>query len=97
MTQISGLRSPYGVLGGRRGRSLARCWGCQVVVVEIMIAIGSGKCRAYLRICQTAGQGGVATVPQISNEVAADLLNDQLHKRARVEVGERHGFSAAGR
>ena len=77
---------------------LPRLLGCgQVVVVEIMIATSSRKCRAYLWIRQTAREGGIATVPQISNEVAAGLLDDQLHEGARVEVDKRHGFSAAGR
>jgi hypothetical protein len=77
---------------------LPRILSCgQVVVIEIMIATSSRKCRSYLRIRQAARQGGVATVPQIGNEVAAVLLDEQLHQRARVEVDERHGFSAAGR
>ena len=69
----------------------------QVLVIELMVATSSRKCRSYLRVRQAAREGGVATVPQISNEVAAGLLDDQLHERARVEVDERHGISAAGR
>lgn len=50
---------------------LPRLLGCgQVLVVEIMIATGSRKCCSYLWICQAAREGSVATVPQISNEVA---------------------------
>lgn len=73
-----------------------RLFGCgQAFVTEVMVTAGSRQCCAYLGIRQPARQGGIATIPHISNEVAADLFDNQLHERARIEVDERHSFSAA--
>ena len=99
--KVAGLVFDFSCQLDRSGSApvlLPRILGCgQVLVVEIMIATSSRKCRSYLWIRQAAREGGVATVPQISDEVAAGLLDDQLYKCARVEVDEGHGFSAAGR
>jgi hypothetical protein len=55
---------------------LPRLFGCgQVVVIEVAVATGTRKCCAYLGISQAAREGGIATVPQIGNEVAASLTN----------------------
>ena len=69
----------------------------QTLVIEVTVTASCRQCRAYLGIGHAARQGGIAAVPQISDEVAAGLFDDQLHERAGIEVDERHSFSAAAR
>jgi hypothetical protein len=77
---------------------LPRLFGCgQVFVIEVMVTTSSRKCCAYLGISQAAREGGVASVPHISNEVAAGLFDNQLHEGTGIEVDERHSFSAVVR
>lgn len=69
----------------------------QVFVIEVMITASGRERRAYLGISQATRQGGIATIPHVSNEVAAGLFDDELHEGAGIEVDERHYFSAAAR
>jgi hypothetical protein len=65
--------------------------GCvEIIVCEIVIAGGRSQRRPHLRICQAAGDRGVASVPQVGGQLAACLLDQQFHEGAGIEVDERH-------
>jgi len=77
---------------------LPRLFGCgQISVIEVMVTTGSRQSCADLGISQAARESGIATVPHISNEIAAGLFDNQLHERTGIEVDNWHSFSAAAR
>ena len=57
---------------------------------RVVIAAGGGKGGAHLGIRQAARECSVAVVPQLGGEVAAVLIDDQLHECAGVEIDHRH-------
>lgn len=70
---------------------LPRLFGCgQIFIVEVMVTTSCRQCSAHLGIGEAAGEGGIASVPHLSSEVAAGLFDDQLHEGAGMEVDEWH-------
>jgi len=54
----------------------------QLLCAEFVIPCRSRERRADLRIGQAARQRAVAAIPQLSRELAARFLDEQLHQRA---------------
>src|SRR3954451_6907358 len=61
----------------------------QVSLGQIVITARCRQGGADLGIGESAGNGGIATVPQLGHEIGSFLLDEEFHKRARVEVDDR--------
>ena len=62
---------------------LPRPFGCgQVDIVEVVIATGSCERRTDIGVGEATGQGGVAAIPHVGDQVAAGFFHDQLHQSA---------------
>jgi len=58
----------------------------EVVHVEVVVAACSGECCTHLRVGEPARQGSITTVPQLRGDVAACLLDQQLHEAVRSTI-----------
>jgi hypothetical protein len=62
----------------------------EVLLAKIMVARGGGERGLDFGISQTAGDSGITAIPQLSRELAARLLDHELHQRAGIEVDDGH-------
>jgi hypothetical protein len=64
--------------------------GLKLTVVEDVVAGGRSERGAYFGVGEPTRDGGVAAVPKLSSQIAADLFHHKLHEGARVEIDQRH-------
>ncbi len=56
-----------------------------------------GERSTNFRVCEPTRQSGVASVPQLRDQIGAVLFDEELHESARIEVHDRHSVTDADR
>ena len=64
--------------------------GDEVLIGEVAVSVGCCQRGADFRIREAARQRGVPAVPNVSGETATQLVDDEFHEGAGVEVREGH-------
>lgn len=96
---IAGGKLAGVALDGRRQLDRPRCapelfpalFGLlEAISVEVVVPVGGSEGRSDLGVCESARDGGVASVPEGDSEFRSRLVDEQLHERTCIEIDDRH-------
>lgn len=62
----------------------------EAIPVEVVVPVAGSEGGADLGVCESARDGGVASVPEGGSEFRSRLVDEQLHERTCIEIDDRH-------